>query len=73
MYEEFLGDKVQSISSLSRLNENLLLEMASVLPKKSGLPYKLWLDPIGKNRKTEHSKSPRIKVEVDGILIPMLI
>lgn len=73
MFEEYVGNKLQTPESLRKLNENLLFEMASILPRKSGLPYKIWLDPLGENRKNQHSHTPRIKVEVDGKYIPVTI
>lgn len=38
----------------------------------SGLPYDIWLDPAGDKRNVRHN-SPRLKVNVDGILIPYTI
>lgn len=73
MYEEYLGEGIQSVESLRKLNEDLLFEMATIQPRVSGLPYELWLDPSGKDRNNEHTNTPRLKVEVDGKFIPMLI
>ena len=78
MYEKWLKEngieeRVFSIRELDQLNENLLWEMATVIPRKSGLPYKIWLDPMGITRGNEHTFSPRLKMEVDGNFIPVEI
>jgi len=79
MYESYLNkhnindNKVYSIDKLKSLNENLLLEMTNIWGNQIGLPYDIWLDPAGKERGNEHTFSPRIKVNVDGNLIPMTI
>lgn len=65
-------DKVTSIDELYTLNENLLFEMTNVQKKTTWLPYDLWIDSRGKDRKTTHSE-PRLNVDVDGNLIPMTI
>lgn len=55
-----------------RLNEQLLYEMANVKSSDTGLPYDLWIDSIGVDRKNTHN-NPRLKVNVDGQFIPMEI
>lgn len=54
------------------MNEELLLEMANVWARDTGLPYDIWIDSRGKDRNNTHN-SPRIKVNVDGQLIPFEI
>ena len=46
--------------------------MAVIDKKLSGLPYDIWLDPAGAKRNMRHN-SPRLKVNVDGTLIPYTI
>jgi len=46
--------------------------MAVIDKSLSGLPYDIWLDPAGDRRNTRHN-SPRLKVNVDGVLIPYTI
>lgn len=66
-------DKIYTIQELMKLDENLLLEMATVSKSKIGLPYDLWLDPAGIDRGNEHVNNPRIKIKVDDSLIPIEI
>lgn len=73
MYEEYLGEGIQTVSSLRELNEDLLFNMSSKQTRETGLPYNLWLDPIRKDQESDFYNSPRIKVEVDEKFIPMLI
>ena len=78
MYERWLiehkyPDKAYDIEELNSINEDLIWEMATIRQRKSGLPYKIWLDPMGVTRGNEHTFSPRLKVEVDGKLIPVEI
>ena len=65
MYKEYFDE-------LNDLDEDLMFEMANAVKEDTGLPYDIWLDSEGKNRKVSHN-SPRIKVSVDGKLIPVLI
>lgn len=37
-----------------------------------GLPYDVWVDEAGDSRNNKHSM-PRIKINVDGILVPVII
>lgn len=53
--------------------EEAAFEMANVSKNDTGLPYNLWIDSLGKDRQVGHANSPRIKVEVDGKLVPVLI
>ena len=46
--------------------------MANVSKDDTDLPYDLWIDSDGKNRKAGHN-SPRLKVDVDGDIIPVSI
>lgn len=57
---------------LNNLNEDYLCEMANVSKEDTGLPYDLWIDSEGKDRKTQHSM-PRLKVDVNGDRIPVSI
>lgn len=57
---------------LNNLDEDYFFEMANAVKKDTGLPYDIWLDSKGVERNVSHN-SPRIKVEVDGRLIPVLI
>ena len=63
-------DKIYSLQEA--INEELLLEMANVRACDTGLPYDLWIDSCGVNRTNKHNV-PRIKVNVDGNLIPIEI
>ena len=54
------------------LEEDLLLEMANVSSRVTGLPYNIWIDSAGVGRNNTHNE-PRIKVKVNDILIPMTI
>lgn len=55
-----------------RLDESELMEMANVSTQDTGLPYSIWIDSAGKDRKTSHN-DPHIKVKVDGKFIPVSI
>ena len=54
------------------MKNELLFEMVNVRSRRTGLPYDLWLDSSGSQRETQHNM-PRIKVNVDGNLIPVEI
>lgn len=54
------------------LEEKLLFEMANVSTKDTKLSYELWIDSAGSDRNAQHNL-PRIKVNVDGDLIPVSI
>ena len=79
MYEKWLYENGYDISrpyterELRAINEDLLFEMACIRKKETGLPYDIWLDPMGKDRGNEHTYSPRLKIDVDGKQIPVLI
>ena len=62
----------EALDELNKIEEELLYEMASVSKEDTGLPYKLWLDSAGTNRNTKHNEI-RIKVEVDGDRIPVIV
>ena len=53
------------------LDEDLLFEMANVSTKDTKLPYELWIDSYVSD--IEAKNIPRIKVNVDGDLIPVSI
>lgn len=65
-------DDVFSIEDITPLNEDLLLEMANLDHRRTGLPYDIWIDSVGADRNNTHN-SPRIKVKVDGKFIPFEI
>ena len=65
-------DDVFTDYDIDQLNENLLLEMANLSHTRTGLPYDIWIDSEGSDRKNTHS-GPRIKVKVDGVFIPFEI
>lgn len=65
-------DDVFSINDVTELNEELLLEMANLSHKRTGLPYDIWIDSEGVNRKNTHY-GPRIKIKVDDRFIPFEI
>lgn len=67
---EFIDKKINE--KLNRELEHPAYEMANVSKEDTGLPYDLWIDSIGVDRKGKHS-SPRLKVQVNGKLIPVLI
>lgn len=71
--KEYYRDTVLTYKQMMEINEDFLLEMAVVEPSDSGLPYELWLDPAGKERRNEHTNSPRLKVKVEGKYIPFII
>ena len=49
--------------AMENLKENeILLEMSSLKAKRTNLPVNIWLDDIGKERKTKHNL-PRIKAQ----------
>lgn len=56
-----------------KLNEDLLFEMANLEKRDTGLPYDIWIDSAGKSRSNSHSNTPRIKIDVNGDLIPVEI
>lgn len=60
------------IENFETLNENRLFEMCNLQSADTGLPYDIWLDSAGDSRLNTHHK-PRIKVLVDGKLIPIEI
>ena len=58
---------------LNRLDEEEeLFEMANIRKARTGLPYDIWVDSNGSNRKNKHSPN-RIKIDVNGNLIPIEI
>ena len=68
LYEDWLRknnieERLFTAAELRVLNENLLCEMAVIWPRDSGIPYKLWLDPVGIAKSNEHTFSPRVKME----------
>lgn len=67
-----LFDEVFSDNDVTELNEDLLLEMANLSHQKTGLPYDIWIDSEGVNRKNTHD-GPRIKVKVNDQFIPFEI
>lgn len=46
--------------------------MANLSHTRTGLPYDIWIDSEGSDRKNTHN-SPGIKVNVDGVFIPFEI
>lgn len=52
--------------------ERNLFEMANVDTVDSGLPFSVWIDHNGVDRRVKHN-SPRIKIEIDHKLLPYLI
>lgn len=55
------------------LDEDYLFEMARIPKKYTGLPYDIWLDPMGADRKNTHN-IPRLKLYVDAdTLVPVTI
>lgn len=54
------------------INEDLFYEMANFSKIDSGLPYDIWVDSAGSRRNSKHN-SPRVKIDVDGSLIPVSI
>lgn len=65
-------DIIEAFEKLDTLEEDYLLEMANVNKQDTGLPYDLWIDSVGKDRNNKHNE-PRIKVDVDNQLIPIII
>ena len=65
MYKDYFEE-------LNELDEDYFLEMANAIKVDTGLPYDIWLDSKGKERNIPHNY-PRIKVDVDGNLIPVII
>ena len=60
------------IEVFDELNEDLLFEMCNLQAVDTGLPYDIWLDSKGVERTNTHHK-PRVKILVDGQLIPIEI
>ena len=52
--------------------KNTCFEMANLRKQETGLPYDIWLDSAGATRSVPHN-AMRIKVGVDGDLIPVII
>lgn len=57
---------------METINEDLFYEMANFSKIDSGLPYDIWVGFAGSHRNSKHH-SPRIKIDVDGSLIPVSI
>lgn len=49
-----------------------IYEMANLKPAKTGQPFELWVDELGKNRKTSHNL-PRFKAKANGIELDIII
>lgn len=61
------------IEFLPLLDEDYLFEMARISKRYTGLPYDIWLDPVGADRKNTHNV-PRLKLYVDSdTLVPITI
>lgn len=56
----------------NRLDVANLYEMANIKKSRTGLPYDIWVDSAGSSRNIQHN-SPRLKIDVDGELIPFSI
>ena len=56
----------------NRLEDSNLYEMANINKSRTGLPYDIWVDSAGSSRIVKHN-SPRLKIDVDGELIPFSI
>lgn len=55
------------------LDEDYLFEMVKIPKRYTGLPYDIWLDPMGADRKNTHN-IPRLKLYVDAdTLVPVTI
>jgi hypothetical protein len=52
--------------------EDCFFEMANIKSRETGLPYDIWIDSMGSRRNIPHN-TPRIKVDVNGERIPVLI
>ena len=64
---------LDDVITLQEAVENdLLFEMVNIKARRTGLPYDLWIDSDGKQRTNKHN-APRVKVNVDGNLIPIVI
>ena len=57
---------------IKSVNDDYLFEMARVSKEDTGLPYDLWIDSNGKDRKSPRDL-PRLKVEVNGNRVPVSI
>lgn len=61
------------IEFLPLLDEDYLFEMARIPKRYTGLPYDIWLDPMGADRSNTHNV-PRLKIRVDSdTLVPVTI
>jgi putative endonuclease len=49
-----------------------LYEMATISKEETGLPYDIWIDSMGIDRKGKHNQ-PRLKIKVNNNLIPISI
>lgn len=54
---------------LEALNNISIVEMAILDKNKTGLPYDVWIDPAGKERRPGHN-GRRIKIKIDGVWVP---
>lgn len=50
----------------------VLNEMPNLSRNQTGLPYTIWLDPVGDDREVGHNV-PRLKINVDGDRVPVSI
>ena len=50
-----------------------LFEMAKLTPEESKLHYTIWLDSAGIARNTPHKNTPRVKLTLDNISIPVKV
>ena len=64
--------ELNELDEKGQLDEEYLTEMANATKNDTGLPYDIWLDSAGKNRKNKRSE-PRFKVSIDNDLIPISI
>ena len=65
--DEFMGEEEEKFEGLLPM-----YEMANLLKNESGLPYDIWLDSAGKDRKVPHN-IPRIKIKIGEEMIPVIL
>lgn len=59
------------LENIHDLNEEYLFEMANIEKEDTGLPYNIWIDSLGKDRKGKHN-DPRIKIQIkEDNLLPI--
>lgn len=71
-YVEMKAMQLQVLENIEMYADGIY-EMANYTTNRSGLPYPIWFDDLGQNRKNTHN-IPRLKIHMpSGNLIPIAI